>query len=44
MPIGIYLLLIVRLIDLEEAELKQTYGDQYRLYQRDVRKLVPRVY
>jgi len=41
---GIYLLLIIRLIDLEEAELRRAYGDQYRLYQRDVRKLVPRVY
>ena len=41
---GIYLLLIVRLIDLEEAELRRAYGDQYRLYQRDVRKLVPYVY
>ena len=41
---GIYLLLIVRLIDLEEDELRRAYGDQYRLYQRDVRKLVPRVY
>ncbi len=41
---GIYLLLIVRLIELEEAELRRAYGDQYRLYQRDVHKLVPRVY
>jgi protein-S-isoprenylcysteine O-methyltransferase Ste14 len=41
---GIYLLLIVRLIDLEEAKLRRAYGDQYRLYQRNVRKLVPHVY
>jgi protein-S-isoprenylcysteine O-methyltransferase Ste14 len=41
---GIYLLLIARLIDLEEAELQRAYGDQYRQYQRDVRKLVPYVY
>jgi protein-S-isoprenylcysteine O-methyltransferase Ste14 len=41
---GIYLLLIVRLIDLEEDELRGAYGNQYRLYQRQVRKLVPHVY
>jgi protein-S-isoprenylcysteine O-methyltransferase Ste14 len=41
---GIYLLLILRLVDMEEDELRRAYGDQYRLYQREVRKLVPRVY
>ncbi len=41
---GVYLLLIIRVIDREEEELRRAYGDQYRLYQRNVRKLVPRVY
>ncbi len=41
---GIYLLLIIRVIAIEEDELRQAYGDQYRLYQRGVRKLIPRLY
>ena len=37
----IYLVLILLLVPLEEESLKQTYGEQYVAYQRNVRSLVP---
>jgi protein-S-isoprenylcysteine O-methyltransferase Ste14 len=40
----IYLVLILRLISLEEAGLRKAYGEQYAAYQHTARKIVPFVY
>jgi protein-S-isoprenylcysteine O-methyltransferase Ste14 len=40
----IYLVLIVRLIPMEEAGLRKAYGEQYAVYRQKTRKLVPFVY
>lgn len=41
---GIYLLLIILLIPMEEKGLEKVYGQQYTAYQQNVRKLIPFVY
>jgi len=40
----IYLVLIISLIPVEEAGLKQVYGEKYTAFQRKVKKLVPFCY
>ena len=42
--LGIYLVLILPLIAMEEAGLRQAYGTPYTVYQRKTRKLIPFVY
>ncbi len=42
--LGIYLLLILPLIAMEEAGLRQAYGTPYSVYQHQTRKLIPFVY
>ncbi len=42
--LGIYLVLILPLITMEEAGLRQAYGTPYSVYQQKTRKLVPFVY
>ena len=40
----IYLVLIVRLIPIEEKGLHQAYRDRYVAYQQKVRRLIPHLY
>jgi protein-S-isoprenylcysteine O-methyltransferase Ste14 len=40
----VYLVLIFRLIPLEEGELQKAYGEQYGAYQQRTKKLIPFVY
>lgn len=37
----VYLVLIFRLISLEEGELRNAYGEQYVAYQQKTKKLIP---
>ncbi len=41
---GLYLVLIVELIPVEEEGLRRAYGEQYIVYRQTVRKLIPFVY
>jgi protein-S-isoprenylcysteine O-methyltransferase Ste14 len=41
---GVYLLLIIMLIPVEEDGLRKAYGEQYLAYQQRVSKLIPFVY
>ncbi len=41
---GIYLLLIVALIPIEEEGLRRAYREQYAVYQRKVGRLVPYIF
>ena len=41
---GIYLVLIVLLIPVEEKALQRVYGEQYVTYRHKVKKLVPFLY
>jgi len=41
---GIYLVLILPLIPMEEDGLRKAYGEQYEVYRQKVRKLIPFVY
>jgi protein-S-isoprenylcysteine O-methyltransferase Ste14 len=41
---GLYLMLIILLIPVEEEGLQRAYGEQYNAYQQKVRKLVPLFY
>jgi protein-S-isoprenylcysteine O-methyltransferase Ste14 len=40
----VYLVLVFRLIPLEEGELQKAYGEQYGAYQQRTKKLIPFVY
>lgn len=42
--LGIYLVLIIPLISMEEAGLRKAYGPPYSAYQQKTRKLIPFVY
>jgi protein-S-isoprenylcysteine O-methyltransferase Ste14 len=41
---GIYLVLIIPLISMEEEGLRKVFGAQYGVYQQKTKKLVPFVY
>ena len=41
---GIYVVLILSLIPLEEEGLRRAYGERYTVYQRTVKRLIPMVY
>ncbi len=41
---GIYLVLIIGLIPVEEEGLRRAYGEPYRAYQQKVKKLIPSLY
>ena len=40
----IYLILVLRVISIEETHLSKTYGEEYRSYSQKVRRLVPFIY
>jgi protein-S-isoprenylcysteine O-methyltransferase Ste14 len=40
----IYLVLILLLVPVEEEGLRRAYGEQYRAYQQEVKKLIPSIY
>jgi len=44
MVFGVYLLLILLLIPVEEDGLRQAYHQQYIPYQKNAKKLIPFVY
>ena len=42
--LGVYLVLILLLIPIEEDGLRKSYGERYRTYRQKARKLIPLVY
>ena len=40
----IYLILVLRVLSIEENQLSEAFGEEYRSYSRKVRRLVPFIY